>query len=182
MIARTLRRPLAAAVAATAFAIAPAVHAQPEGAFDPCEQAGRAQLETLLDTHAVPHPQDFAATWHTLFCGESTIRHAAQRVGFPFVERFTLHEGSRIREERNVLARDAFLANYAYLDRDHRSAGMTEVSSGLSYSAASGLVRMRFEGDAGAGSRAFRLWRGKWLWVDEQHVIEEGVEDDESGC
>lgn len=175
--------PLRTLVAAAAFAAVPTAFAQSESAFDPCEPEGRARLEALVEYHLAPNPGDFASAWQTLFCGESSIRHASQRVGFPFLERFTLHDGSRVREERNSLDRTGFIANYGYLDRDHRVADYAEFATGASWSAGSGVLRMRFEGDAGTGSRAFRLYRGKWIWIDEHHVIEEGVEDDdERGC
>ena len=174
--------PLRTLVAAAALAAAPAAFAQSATGFDPCEPDGRARMEALVEYHLAPNPADFASAWHTLFCGESSIRHASQRVGFPFVERFTLHDGRRVREERNELDRAGFIANYGYLDRDHRMADLAEYATGASWSAASGVLRMRFEGDAGTGSRAFRLYRGKWIWVDEHHVIEEGIEDDEAGC
>ena len=175
--------PLRTLVAAAALAAAPAAFAQSESAFDPCGPEGRARLEALVEYHLAPNPADFVAAWQTLFCGESSIRHASQRVGFPFLERFTLHDGSRVREESNALDRNGFIANYRYLDRDHRMADHAEFATSESWSPSHGELRMRFEGDAGTGSRAFRLYRGKWIWVDEHHVIEEGTEGgDEPGC
>ena len=182
MSTRTVRTALAALAAAGVLATAGAAQAQSETAFDPCEDAGRSQLQALLEYHMAPDPDDFTAAWRTLFCGEAPIRRAAQRVGFPFTESFAMSDGRRVREERNVLERDAFIANYGYLDRDHRMADLAEYATGAAYSPSTGVLRMRFEGDAGTGTRAFRQYRGKWIWFGEQHVIEDGVEPDEEGC
>ena len=95
MSTRTARTALAALAAAGVLATAGAARAQSATAFDPCEDAGRAQLEALVEYHMAPNPDDLAAAWRTLFCGEAPIRRAAQRVGFPFTESFAADSASR---------------------------------------------------------------------------------------
>lgn len=179
MFACSIRKTLAA-IAVSLAAAAPAA-AQDALAFNPCDENGASALEARLDYAMILNAPDLAEAWQTLFCGRTPLKRAVQRVGFSFTESFSGFQFVSLNDDRNVMDRAAFLENYGYLDAAARDPGMVELLTSIEYSPGRGVVVIGFEGEAGTGTREFRQYRGKWIWIGERHVIVDHDQDEEGG-